>query len=63
MKFFLALLTAILLLVSSCLAEEATFTLTFAGDCTLAARNTCGSGMVPLIPTLKKTVLNTHFKR
>jgi poly-gamma-glutamate synthesis protein (capsule biosynthesis protein) len=37
MKFILALLIAFSLLMPSCLAEETTFTLTFAGDCTLGS--------------------------
>ena len=37
MKFFLTLLTAFILLVPTCLAEEVTFTLSFAGDCTLGS--------------------------
>lgn len=37
MKFFLALFTAFLLLIPTCLADEVTITLTFAGDCTLGS--------------------------
>ena len=37
MKFALALLTAMLLFITPCLAEEVTVTLSFAGDCTLGS--------------------------
>ena len=38
MKFALALVLALMLLASSCLAEEVTITLSFAGDCTLGSQ-------------------------
>lgn len=38
MKFALALITALLILTSSCLAEEVTITISFAGDCTLGSQ-------------------------
>lgn len=37
MRFFLALLIAFIIMITPCLAEEETVTLTFAGDCTLGS--------------------------